>query len=284
MRSVARVTSTSSDRQTQRGPSFGLLEYLRIVREIAWTVARSRIQGMGPIPYALTWICFPLFQLLLLTLIYRENQDLLNYAVIAGSGTTLLIAMTFNAGEILDRERELGTLGNLFLAPCPRYVWLAGFQVFALVEAVMTTAISVGLAILLFDVTISINLLSLLVALGLMVVCLWGVSMVLGSIGVLVRGANLISNFVFPFLGLLSGMMYPIARMPDWVRIPARALPFGYGIQAMVDATTTGAPLAELWDDLIPLAGFALVLPVLGALAFRYVERAVRRMGYLELS
>lgn len=263
---------------------FGLPAYLRIVREIAWTVARSRIQGMGPIPYALTWVCFPLFQLLLLTLIYRENQDLLSYAVVAGSGTTLLIAMTFNAGEILDRERELGTLGNLFLAPCPRYVWLAGFQLFALIEAVVTAAISVGLAIALFDVTISINVLSLAVALALMVSCLWGVSMVLGSIGVLVRGANLISNFVFPFLGLLSGMMYPIALMPDWVRIPARALPFGYGIQAMVDAMTTRAPLGELQDDLIPLAGFALVLPLLGALSFRYVERAVRRMGYLELS
>lgn len=263
---------------------FGMPAYARIVREVAWTVARSRIQGMGPIPYALTWICFPLFQLLLLTLIYRENQNLLDYAVIAGSGTSLLIAMTFNAGEILDRERVLGTLGNLFLAPCPRYVWLAGFQLFALVEAVMTTAISVGLAILLFDVTIAINLPSLLVALALMVTCLWGVSMILGSIGILVRDANLISNFVFPFLSLLSGIMYPIARMPDWVRIPARALPFGYGIQAMVDAITTAAPLAELWDDLVPLAGFALVLPVLGALSFRHVERAVRRMGYLELS
>ncbi len=263
---------------------FGIDAYLRIVREIAWTVARSRIQGMGPIPYALTWVCFPIFQLLLLTLIYRENQELLNYAVIAGSGTTLLFAMTFNAGEILDNERNLGTLGNLFLAPCPRYVWLAGFQVFALVEAVVTAAISVGLAIVLFDVVISIDVLSLLVTLALMVSCLWGVSMILGSIGVLVRGANLISNFVFPFLGLLSGMMYPIARMPDWVRIPARTLPFGYGIQAMVDEMTTHAPLAELWDDLIPLAGFALVLPVLGAMSFRYVERAVRRLGYLELS
>jgi len=284
MQSAAPVTSTSSEFLSQRETSFGLPKYVRIVREIAWTVARSRIQGMGPVPYALTWICFPLFQLLLLTLIYRENQELLDYAVVAGAGSALLIAMTFNAGEILDRERELGTLGNLFLAPCPRFVWLAGFQIFAFVEAMVTSSISVGLAIVLFDVDISINVVSLLVTLALLVSCLWGVSMILGSIGVLVRGANLISNFVFPFLGLLSGMMYPIARMPDWIRIPARALPFGYGIQAMVDAMTTHAPLRELWDDLIPLAGFAMVLPVLGALSFRYVERAVRRLGYLELS
>lgn len=282
---MAMVSNAGPVSRAERlGHGFGIEKYLRIVGEIAWTVARSRIQGMGPIPYVMTWICFPLFQLLLLTLIYRENQELLDYAVIAGSGTTLLIAMTFNAGEILDRERELGTLGNLFLAPCPRFVWLAGFQVFAFLEAMVTASISVGLAIVLFDVEISINVPALMVTLVLMVSCLWGVSMILGSIGVLVRGANLISNFVFPFLGLLSGMMYPIARMPDWVRIPARALPFGYGIQAMVDAMTANAAVGELWDDLIPLAGFALVLPVLGALSFGYVERAVRRLGYLELS
>lgn len=271
-------------RTDQSGHGFGVEKYLRIVGEIAWTIGRTRIQGMGLIPYTLTWISFPVFQILLLALIYRENQALLDYAVIAGSGASLLFAMIFNGGEILDTERQRGTLGNLFLAPCPRYVWLAGFQIFAFVEALVMSAISVGIAALMFDISLSVNILSLLVTLPLFVACLWGISMMLGSIGVLARGANLISNLVFPFVGLLSGIMYPIALMPDWIRIPARMLPFGYGIQALVDAMTTSASLAEIRDDLLPLAGFAIVLPVLGVLAFSAVERAVRRQGYLELS
>lgn len=266
------------------GRGFGLGTYLRIVGEIAWTIGRTRIQGMGPIPYTLTWISFPVFQLLLLALIYRENQDLLDYAVIAGSGTALLFAMIFNGGEILDTERQRGTLGNLFLSPCPRYVWLAGFQIFAFVESLVIATISVGIAVVLFDVSLSVNVPSVIVSLVLFLMCLWGISMLLGAIGVLSRGANLISNLVYPFVGLLSGIMYPIALMPDWIRIPARTLPFGYGIQALVDAMTTNASLAEIQDDLLPLAGFAIVLPMLGVLAFSAVERAVRRQGYLELS
>jgi ABC-2 type transport system permease protein len=263
---------------------FGLETYLRIVGEIAWTIGRTRIQGMGPIPYTLTWVSFPVFQLLLLALIYRENQALLDYAVIAGSGTSLLFAMIFNGGEILDTERQRGTLGNLFLSPCPRYIWLAGFQIFAFVESLVTAAVSVGIAVVMFDVSISINVPSVIVTLLLFLSCLWGISMMLGAIGVLARGANLISNLVYPLVGLLSGIMYPIALMPDWIRIPARILPFGYGIQALVDAMTTNASLADIRDDLLALAGFAIVLPVLGVLAFSAVERAVRRQGYLELS
>ncbi len=263
---------------------FGMEKYMRIIGEIAWTIGKTRIQGMGLIPYTLVWISFPVFQLLLLALIYRENRELLNYAVIAGSGAALLFAMLFNAGEILDTERQRGTLGNLFLAPCPRYIWLAGFQIFAFIEALVTAAISVGIATVLFDVSISINIPSVIVTLLLFLSCLWGISMILGSIGVLVRGANLISNLVFPMVSLVSGMMYPIAQMPDWVRIPARMLPFGYGIQALVDAITVNASIAEIGDDLLPLAGFAIGLPFLGVLAFTVVERAVRRLGYLELS
>lgn len=239
---------------------------------------------MGLLPYLLTWALFPVFQILLIAFIYREDRALLDYAVLAGSGTALIVGLLFNGGEILDVERSRGTLGNLFLAPCSRYVWLAGFQVFALVEAIVMSVISVGLSVVYFDVALSINAVSLIVTLALFACSLWGISMVLAAIGVLARGANLISNLLFPIITLVAGTSYPIDLMPDWIRIPARALPFSYGTQALVDAMTRRTSLPDLWPELLPLIGFAIVFPVLGVLAFQSVERAVRRLGYLELS
>lgn len=265
-------------------PSFGIGARWRIVREIAWTIARTRIQGMGPLAYVLTWTMFPIFQILMVALIYRDNRALLDYAVIAGAGTSLIFIMLFNGGEILDTERGRGTLGNLFLSPSSRYVWLAGFQLFALVEAIVMGMVSVGFAVLVFDVDLAVNPPALLVTLGLLLFSLWGISMMLNAVGVLARGANLISNLMFPVAELLGGTMYPIAQMPDWVRIPARALPLGYAMQALVDAMTKNASIGDLRSELLPLAGFAVVLPVLGVLAFTRVERAVRKLGYLELS
>jgi ABC-2 type transport system permease protein len=107
--------------------------------------------------------------------------------------------------------------------------------------------------------------------------------MIVGAAGVALRNANQLSNLVFPILQLVSGTLYPISLMPGWIEVPARCLPFGYGIQAMVDSVTQGASLSDVAGDLWPLAGFAVGLPLLGIAAFRAVERRTRIRGTLEL-
>jgi len=76
---------------------------------------------------------------------------------------------------------------------------------------------------------------------------------------------------------------YPVAALPAWLRYPAHALPLGYGIQALAGATLYHKGIGELAPQLLPLAGFALILPVAGALAFRLLERVVRERGELDL-
>lgn len=258
--------------------------YLRVVRETAVTVGRTRIQGMGVLGYSLTWLMLPLMEMLLLSFIYRDNRELLEYAVVAGAGMAMLFGLIFNGGEILDTERQRGTLPNLFLAPMPRFVWLGGFQAFALVEAVVNASIAVIAGALIWNVELSPNVPSLLVTIGLMTISLWGMSLILGACGLLVRNANFLSNMIFPFLTLFAGTMFPVALMPDWIRIPARCLPFSYGIEALVASLTQNAPVADLGSQLLPLLGFAIVLPIIGIRMFRYVERAVRSIGSLEIA
>ena len=50
-----------------------------------------------------------------------------------------------------------------------------------------------------------------------------------------------------------------------------------------MDSVTQGASLSEVASELWPLAGFAVVLPLLGVAAFRAVERRTRIRGTLEL-
>lgn len=258
--------------------------YLPVMRETAITIAKTRIQEMGVLGYALTWMMLPLLEMVSLAFIYTNDRELREYAVIASAGMAMIFTLTFNGGEILDDERRRGTLGNLFLAPMPRYVWLGGFQLFALLEATANGAIAVIAGTLLFDVDLAINVPSAVVTVVLLAAALWGTSLILGSLGIVARNANFLSNLLFPFLTLFAGTMYPVALMPDWVRIPARALPFGYGMEALVAALTRDAPIAELGEKLLPLLGFAIVLPIIGVLMFRYMERAVRQIGSLEIA
>ncbi|MEQ7123828.1 ABC transporter permease [Actinopolymorpha sp. B11F2] len=257
---------------------------IRIVAASAYAAGRTKIQTAGPVPYVLVWMTLPVFTLLIVGLIYRHDRELRDYAIVGGACLALLFGMLFSAGEILDDERQRGTLGNLFLAPCSRYAWLGGFQLFAVLESLATAALTFTTGAVVFGLTVDIAPLTLLVTLVFFICCMWGVSMMVGAIGVAIRNANQLSNLLFVPILMVGGTMYPIALMPDWLRIPARFLPFGYGIQALVDATTKGASAADLWRELVPLAGFAVVLPLLGVTAFRQVERLARRRGALDLT
>ncbi len=263
--------------------TFSAVAVLRVVTGAARAIAKTRLQTSGVPFYLMVWLSFPIFNLLLVALIYRADPSLRNYAVIGGAGMALLFGMQYNAGEILDGERQRGTLGNLFLSPAPRYSWLAGFQLFSVIESLVTATLSVGIGKAVFGLPLDIAPLTLLVTMVLFVAAMWGFSMIVGSLGVAIRNANQLSNLLFPLMQLVAGTMYPIALMPGWIEVPARCLPFGYGIQALVDSVTSGASLSDVSADLLPLAGFAVALPMLGIMAFRGVERRTRRAGALEL-
>ena len=101
----------------RRAGLVGVLGILRVVLASARAVAKTRLQTSGVPFYLMVWLSFPIFNVLLIALIYRDNPTLRNYAIVAGAGLALLFGMVFNASEILDRERQTGTLGNLFVAP-----------------------------------------------------------------------------------------------------------------------------------------------------------------------
>jgi ABC-2 type transport system permease protein len=107
--------------------------------------------------------------------------------------------------------------------------------------------------------------------------------LVFSALGLILKRSNDLANLISPFTFLLGGVYYPVALLPDWLRYPARALPLGYGMQAMASAALAHASIAQVASQLIPLAGFAVALPCLGMLAFRSVERLVRQRGELEL-
>jgi len=50
-----------------------------------------------------------------------------------------------------------------------------------------------------------------------------------------------------------------------------------------VGAITRDASVVALRGDLLPLLGFAIGLPILGAAAFRLLDRYARRQGHLDM-
>lgn len=234
--------------------------------------------------YFLTFMIGPIFNLAIAALIYEGgDKSLIPYTVVAMSLNAFVFINIFGSGEILDRERRGGTLVSLFLTPCSRLSWLAGYRFSGLAETITTTLISLIAGSLIFKVHYDVNVPALALTLFLFVVALWGIAMIQDAAGLLIKNANQLSNLIFPFFVLLGGGYFPVDKLPDWLRIPSRMLPIGYGMDAATKASLNHAPISSLGASLLPLAGFALVLPIIGAAGFRGIEILVRRRGELDI-
>jgi ABC-2 type transport system permease protein len=246
-------------------------------------MAGERIYLMGVGGGVLTFLALPLFQVGVLYLLYGAGSDLLSYIVVAQAANAYVISSLFFVGEILDRERLKGTLVALFLAPCTRFSWLTGFILAGLIETTLMASVILLFGHFALGVQFDPNWLSIGVTLPLFLLSLWGCGVIFSGIGLLIRKANPLSNLLYSFVILLGGAYYPVSSLPEPLHTIARCLPLGYGMQALADASLEHATLNDLAPNLLPLLGFAIVLPAAGACAFMYLERMVRVRGELDL-
>lgn len=230
-----------------------------------------------------TLLALPLFQVAIVAVIYGPHSDLFRYATVAMAGNAFVTNSLFWVGEILDRERVKGTLVSLFLSPCSRFAWLGGFTAAGLAETAIVSGVILALGRVAFGVRYDPNLPALALTMLLFLAALWGMGLVFSGIGLLLKKSNQLANLLYNIVMLLGGAYYPVAQLPDWLRYPARVLPLGYGLQALADAALHDANWRTLAPNLLPLAGFALAMPLLGALAFRWLERLVRVRGELDV-
>ncbi len=234
--------------------------------------------------YLALWIVMPVFQLAIAGLVYRGvRPELVRYVVVGIAASTFIMNSQYYIGQLLDEERSRGTLLGLFLAPCPRLSWLTGFALGGLLETVLAAVATVIFGVLAFGVRFNPDVPAMFLT-GLLFLCaLWGLGFVLAAIGLVIKRSNDLSNLLSPIYFLLGGIYYPVALLPIWLRVPAEALPFGYGMQALASASIHHAGITSLGAQLLPLAGFAVALPFVGYLTFRWLERVVRVRGQLEL-
>ncbi len=272
-------SAPASSSSTSGAARLALQAFLATWRAMA--VQQFRTGGL--LSFALMSVAIPIFTLAILALVYRGRPDLIGYAVVGQSAFAFINSAIYFVGQFLDFERRRGTLVMLFLAPCPRFSWLGGFTMAGLVQTAAGTPFSLAFGYIVLGVRFDPNYPALALSLALFLVALWGIGLVLSAVGLALRRGNWLAVLVSPFVGLLGGVYYPIERLPDWLRYPARALPFGYGTQALAGSGLHHASVPDLAPDLLPLAGFALVLPLVGIAAFGWIERLVRRRGELDL-
>lgn len=196
-------------------------------------------------------------------------------------GAVLFMLVTGSLWQVafwLRRERMTGTLESLYLAPAHRLTVLAGVSLYANLRGLFSLVVSVFLGSILFGV----NPLQghILIAIAFVVsglIPLWGTSFFFGSLILKIREGGTLVNLFQWITGFLMGMFYPVTVFPILLRYVAFVFPptwMNQGTRAsLLDLSYF---LGNWYLDLAVLWAFALVTPILGLWAFRWMENRLR--------
>jgi ABC-2 type transport system permease protein len=174
-----------------------------------------------------------------------------------------------------------GTLEALFATPTRLPVLLAGMMSYRFAR---TTAQGVLLLAAIAVVGTPVAWQRLPLAAGVVVLVVFaylGVGLVAAALHLAFRTAGPLVPAVLALSTLLGGVYFSTTVIPDVVRPLANVVPLTYGLRAVRQTLLHGAPLTEVWRDVTVLAGFAALLMLVGASAFRSGLRHARRTGTL---
>src|SRR5262249_12671563 len=139
--------------------------------------------------------------------------------------------------------------------------YMLGFGLFSIVQAVLLVLFTVYV--------LQINYLGNLFAVFVVTLAL-----VLGAVtlGILLSAfarnelpaVQFIPILILPQV-FLSGLLWPVQEMPNWLQAIARLMPLTYAIDALTSIMVRGQSLASTWRDLAILLSFAAVIALVAA-------------------
>jgi len=207
---------------------------------------------------------------------FKYNQDFdsiyamvpSNIAMLLGLFPAILMALA------IVREKELGSITNLYVTPVTRIEFLLGKQIPYIAVAMANFTLLFLMALLVFHVplkgSITVLLLGVLIYVSAMTAYGMLISVFTNTQIAALFGTTLLT--VLPALQF-AGMMTPVSSLATSAQMMGRAFPMTYFIPISVGTFTKGLRLGDLWIDLLVLALFVPALTLLSFLKLRKQER-----------
>lgn len=183
----------------------------------------------------------------------------------------VVMAVMIGLAASISREKELGTLDGILVAPIPRLCIILGKALSQTTRGLLQGSIVLLLSVFLFGVKIygSIPLVALLLFLG--VFSFIGLGILISAIAAEQETAMMIMmTLTFPMI-FLSGVFFPIEQMPGFMQIISRILPLTYVIEALRKVIILGAGISSLGKELAILITFGVVTLAVAVPVFKRI-------------
>ena len=188
-------------------------------------------------------------------LLYNPDLRSSHFFVPGLVGIILQTITLFLTAFAIVREREMGTLEQLFVTPVGRVGLLLGkltpYAVVAFIEIMLVLTVMVYL----FGVPINGSIPLLLVLAALFLVCSLGLGLLISTLAKTQIGAIQTSFIITLPSVLLSGFMFPRSEMPLPIYLIGFALPVTYFLEILRGIVLRGADLLDL---ILPVLGLSI--------------------------
>lgn len=183
----------------------------------------------------------------------------------------VVMAVMIGLAASISREKELGTLDGILVAPIARLCIILGKALSQTTRGLLQGSIVLLLSIFLFGVKIhgSIPLVALLLFLG--VFSFIGLGILISAIAAEQETAMMIMmTLTFPMI-FLSGVFFPIEQMPGFMQVISKILPLTYTIEALRKVIILGAGISSLGKELTILITFGAVTLAIAVPVFKRI-------------
>jgi ABC transporter DrrB family efflux protein len=181
----------------------------------------------------------------------------------------LQLVTLFLTSFAIVRERELGTLEQLFVTPVGRAGLMLGKLLPYAIIGFVETLIVLTVMVYVFGVHISGSVVLLVSLAGLFLLCSLSLGLLVSTLA-----RNQVQALQFAFLVmlpsvLLSGFVFPRAQMPLPIYLLTFAIPVTYFLEILRGIVLRGADFADLVPHVIGLTICCVVLLTLSVARFR---------------
>jgi ribosome-dependent ATPase len=207
---------------------------------------------------------------------YKYNQDFESIYAMVPSSLSMLLALfpAILMALAIVREKELGSITNLYVTPVTRIEFLLGKQLPYIGVAMANFALMFTMALLVFRVPLKGSFFTLLLGVLIYVTTTTAYGMVISAF-TRTQIAALFGTAILTVLpaSQFAGMMTPVSSLSGMAQVMGRAFPMTYFVPISIGTFTKGLGFQDLAGDLAALAIFIPVLTLLSWLLLRKQER-----------
>jgi ABC-2 type transport system permease protein len=179
----------------------------------------------------------------------------------------LMITAVISTALSVVREKEVGTMEQVRMAPIGTLPFVVGKSIPYFIISLISAALIILAAMLLFGLPMRGNWVSLLIALSLFVAGALGTGLLISTAAEnqqVAFQAAMLTSFL-PTL-MLSGFIFPISSMPTALQLVTYVVPARYFLVALRGIVLKGTSLWILWPELLALVLYAAVMLTLASI------------------